>query len=93
MGLWQSDMSTLRPDLVCCSPLPPEKSSSPPPSSNEAFSAPPMMTFLLPPQPVSVSPQRSIFSSDALGFPPYCSSSLHLEDLESFASEASPAVA
>ena len=51
------------------------------------------MIFLLPPQPVSVSPQRSIFSPDVLGYPPYCSLYIHLEDLESFAIEAFPVVA
>ena len=51
------------------------------------------MTFLLPPQPVAVSPQRSIFFPGALGYPPYCSLHLHLEDLESFANEAFPVVA
>ena len=74
--------STMGRSLLWCPPLPPEKSSSPPLSSDGAFSAPPKMTFVLPPQPASFSLPGSASSHDV--------TSLHLEDLESFANEAFP---
>ena len=72
----------LRWSLLWCQPLPPEKSSSPPLSSDGAFSVPPKMTFVLPPQPASSSLPGSASSHDV--------TSLHLEDLGSFANEAFP---
>ena len=74
--------STMGRSLLWCPPLPPEKSSSPPLSSDGAFSAPPKRTFVLPPQPASSSLPGSASSHDV--------TSLHLEDLESFANEAFP---